>query len=274
MSAVKQLTELDTLDLLVIVLDLNPYEWGKRKLSARQQERHQLTLTEFLNQILIFINAYLLGKHSHKLAIVGTYLNKNAFLYPVASAMIAQPEAKKDDKKKKKKKKGEGNPNSKFVEEYFMKEHQYHQVHEMMLSQIKNLTQNATDTTEANGTAGVTKRGSSIAGALSLALCYVNRMEKDKPLGTKLEPRLLVFQVSTDVSAQYISVMNAIFSAQRMVRHNDCKNHIIQGATIDACILSTEDSAFMQQAAYITEGVYMKPLSQEGLLQYLLVCKG
>lgn len=39
---------------------------------------------------------------------------------------------------------------------------------------------------------------------------------------------------------------------------------------LDSCVLSTEDSTFLQQASYITGGIYMKPLRQEGLIQYLL----
>jgi transcription initiation factor TFIIH subunit 3 len=39
---------------------------------------------------------------------------------------------------------------------------------------------------------------------------------------------------------------------------------------LDSCVLSTEDSTFLQQASHITNGVYLKPLRQEGLTQYLM----
>lgn len=52
-------------------------------------------------------------------------------------------------------------------------------------------------------------------------------------------------------------MMNCIFCAQKM------------NVSIDTCILG-EDSSFLQQAAYITNGTYIKPSKQEGLLQYLL----
>uniref|UniRef100_M8C5L7 General transcription and DNA repair factor IIH subunit TFB4 n=1 Tax=Aegilops tauschii TaxID=37682 RepID=M8C5L7_AEGTA len=38
---------------------------------------------------------------------------------------------------------------------------------------------------------------------------------------------------------------------------------------IDTCIVGTQDSAFLQQASYITGGVYMKPQELSGLFQYL-----
>jgi len=54
--------------------------------------------------------------------------------------------------------------------------------------------------------------------------------------------------------------MNAIFSAQK------------KSIPVDSCVLSPQDSTFLQQASHITGGVYLKPQHQEGLLQYLLSC--
>ena len=39
---------------------------------------------------------------------------------------------------------------------------------------------------------------------------------------------------------------------------------------LDACVLSNQDSTFLQQACFLTGGNYLKPQRQEGLLQYLL----
>lgn len=65
-----------------------------------------------------------------------------------------------------------------------------------------------------------------------------------------------------DVPAQYIPTMNAIFAAQR------------SGVVIDACYLGSSQSAFLQQAAHLTGGVYLRPARPAGLLQYLLtVCE-
>jgi transcription initiation factor TFIIH subunit 3 len=40
---------------------------------------------------------------------------------------------------------------------------------------------------------------------------------------------------------------------------------------IDACLLGRADSTFLQQAAHLTGGVYLKPKHRGALLQYLLV---
>ena len=45
------------------------------------------------------------------------------------------------------------------------------------------------------------------------------------------------------------------------------------GVVIDACMVGGRDSAFLQQAAHITGGVYLKPDRPGALLEYLLVCR-
>ena len=58
---------------------------------------------------------------------------------------------------------------------------------------------------------------------------------------------MLVVSCSLDDGAQYRSMMNATFAAQRL------------GAPIDACSLGVADSAFLQQAAHISGGTYTAP---------------
>lgn len=67
-----------------------------------------------------------------------------------------------------------------------------------------------------------------------------------------------MIQKAKDVSEHYIAIMNGIFSAQK------------KGVAVDACVLAPEHSSFLQQAAYLTGGIYYKPSNQSGLLQYLL----
>jgi len=43
------------------------------------------------------------------------------------------------------------------------------------------------------------------------------------------------------------------------------------GVVIETCMVGTSDSAFLQQAAHITEGLYLWPRRTGALLQYLLV---
>jgi len=96
--------------------------------------------------------------------------------------------------------------------------------------------------------------------ALSRALCLVHKLQGDVPASRTdvPKPRILCINGSPDVPGQYIAVMNAIFSAQR------------HGVVIETCMLGPADSAFLQQAAHVTGGLYLRPSCPEALLQYLL----
>ncbi|XP_078178404.1 basal transcription factor complex subunit-like protein [Carex rostrata] len=93
------------------------------------------------------------------------------------------------------------------------------------------------------------------SGSLSLALCYIQRIFRSG--ARHPQPRILCIQGSPDGPEQYVAVMNSIFSAQRSM------------VPIDSCIVGAQHSAFLQQASYITGGVYMKPQQLDGLFQYL-----
>ncbi len=91
----------------------------------------------------------------------------------------------------------------------FFKEIEYTHVKKIILDELKEIF----DVEEPDRKV----KGSSISGALSRALCFINRMEKEKPVGTTLNSRILTLQVSPDITEQYISAMNTIYSALRMV---------------------------------------------------------
>ena len=92
----------------------------------------------------------------------------------------------------------------------------------------------------------------------------------------KLDARLLVVTVSPDASAQYVPVMNCIFSAQKL------------SVPVDACVLADTDSLLLQQvrvvcsvacvdnrrfqATSLTNGIYFKPPTNlQGLIQHMIV---
>ncbi|TVU33556.1 hypothetical protein EJB05_25381 [Eragrostis curvula] len=109
--------------------------------------------------------------------------------------------------------------------------------------------------TKGNSSVDSNNAASLLSGALSLALCYIQRIFRS---GTRHpQPRILCLQGSRDGPEQYVAVMNSIFSAQRSM------------VPIDSCIVGTQDSAFLQQASYITGGVYLKPQELNGLFEYL-----
>lgn len=94
-----------------------------------------------------------------------------------------------------------------------------------------------------------------LSGSLSMALCYIQKVFRSGPLHPR--PRILCLHGSPDGPGQYVAIMNAIFSAQRSM------------VPVDSCILGAQHSAFLQQASYITGGVYLKPQLLDGLFQYL-----
>ncbi|KAL3730139.1 hypothetical protein ACJRO7_027183 [Eucalyptus globulus] len=94
-----------------------------------------------------------------------------------------------------------------------------------------------------------------LSGSLSMALCYIQRVFRSGPRHP--HPRILCLHGSQDGPEQYVAIMNAIFSAQRSM------------VPIDSCFIGAQNSAFLQQASYITGGVYLKPQLLEGTFQYL-----
>ena len=56
-----------------------------------------------------------------------------------------------------------------------------------------------------------------MAAALSMALCYINRVSSEH-VATHVAARIVVISVSPDAQVQYIPTMNCIFSAQKAVR--------------------------------------------------------
>ncbi|KAL5558391.1 hypothetical protein UlMin_034602 [Ulmus minor] len=94
-----------------------------------------------------------------------------------------------------------------------------------------------------------------LSGSISMALCYIQKVFRSGILHP--QPRILCLQGSSDGPEQYVAIMNSIFSAQRSM------------VPIDSCYIGSNNSPFLQQASYITGGVYLKPQQLDGLFQYL-----
>ncbi|XP_057444841.1 general transcription and DNA repair factor IIH subunit TFB4 isoform X1 [Lotus japonicus] len=94
-----------------------------------------------------------------------------------------------------------------------------------------------------------------LSGSLSMALCYIQRAFRSGPMHP--QPRILCLHGSADGPEQYVAIMNAIFSAQHST------------VPIDSCYIGSNNSAFLQQASYITGGIYYRPPQLDGLFQYL-----
>lgn len=101
-------------------------------------------------------------------------------------------------------------------------------------------------------------KATAIAATLSTALCYINRTVKSST-DVRVQARILVLAVSDDLRSQSIPMMNCIFSAQK------------SGIPIDVCALTSGDSLFLNQAADLTQGIYLRVTNVDVLGQYLLV---
>ncbi|KAF9582598.1 RNA polymerase II transcription factor B subunit 4 [Lunasporangiospora selenospora] len=227
----------DDSNLLVIVIDTNPFEWEHRSAP--------LKLKEALRHILAFLNAHLAGRHDNKLAVIASHAGvssdqqltywrlKSKFLYP----KLNEPEPP-----------GSKMPTKKDANVYQV----FQVVSDAVLSGIERLLKDSDIALQENDL-GCSK----IAAALSLGLCYINQALKSDGLGN-VKPRILVLTVSPDSSSDYIPIMNCIFSAQKA------------NIPIDVCKIWGDDAVFLQQAAHITEGIYIRLDDPRGLLQILM----
>lgn len=207
--------------LLCVIIDCNPKFWGKRKASKGKSDA---SFAEVLSTLLVFLNSHLVIDRRNTLAVLAANAGQSRFLYP----------SRIDGSK------SSGiTPAERFAS-----------VSSQVVNSLRKMP--SVESTDEDMNA-------SLGGALSMALCYINRIKKDKSRA-KLNSRILVISVSEDVSWQYVGILNCVFCAQKL------------GVAIDSCILSGSDSCFLQQASHITKGAYLRINStrQKALLQYLL----
>eukprot|EP00887_Chlorella_sp_A99_P005983 scaffold27.g5983.t1 len=227
---------------LAVLLESSPSFW--RHLEALGG----LSAQNYMEQLLVFVNAYLMLNELNKLAVFAVGSSSSHLLYQTSSCGTGV---------------GAGSPAHQILER---------------LQQAMRLEAETSRSSAATETA--------LSSALSRALCFVNRMQRgyggsflshgaaagpaadDKPgRGVPLQsgaiariaaPRVLCLLACPDAPSQYIAVMNAIFCAQR------------SGVLIDGCKLGAAHSRFLQQAAHLTGGTYLRPAKPAALAQYLL----
>jgi len=166
----------DEASLLVVLLDTNPLLWGERAFS-----RSNISSAE--NNLILFETLL-----EHLFVFLNAYLMiKHQNMISIIANHIGD---------------------SKFL---FPKDNQTENQH-IDFSEIKNLV--VAELKQLAKGEIPTNLAPTFSGALSLALCYINRISKEK---LQIKPRILVLQISPDVSSHYIPVMNCIFSAQKKV---------------------------------------------------------
>ncbi|KAA8894056.1 TFIIH subunit Tfb4/p34 [Sphaerosporella brunnea] len=236
----------DKPSLLVVVLDTNPFAW--------QSLHSELPLQTALSHILLFLNAHLSFSHANRVAVIASHTKSATFLYPNSAAAAETAETSVD----------------------LYRDANKYRLFASIERQVQSSMQRLLSSTAPESLAGTNE--TTMAGALSLALAYINRVcnadnlsDSGEGSGGGARPgearadtasmtaRILVVSVSGDLANQYVSVMNSIFAAQR------------QRVPIDICKIAG-DTVFLQQASDSTNGIYMQLQHPSALLQYLLSC--
>ncbi|KAF8518722.1 transcription factor Tfb4 [Gautieria morchelliformis] len=217
---------------LSLVIDLSPTQWHACSLSP-----NPLSLSTFLSHLLAFLNTHVASKHENTLAVFAALPGKSAMLY-------SSTETPRED----------------LTEAADSNTYQpFRSVDAGVMAGI------ATHLAELD--AKEREAPCALVGALTKALCYINRFNQLSavtaniaPSTTKApDPRILIISVSPDLSASYIPLMNSIFSAQKLK------------VTIDVCKLYGPDTVFLQQASHLTGGSYLYLEHKDALLQYLIM---
>lgn len=220
----------DISSLLVIILDTNPFGWDELS--------ECLSFDMAINDILVFLNAHLSLNQNNNLAVLASHTNFVQYLYPSIQDLSWNNLEKLKDE------------NEKLA---YQKSNIYRPFY-LMNKQIKeNLKKLIDRINEQDEYTSSTMMG----GSLCMALAYVNRSMQN--IGeNRLKARIFILSVSSDITFQYIPIMNCIFSAQK------------KKIPIDVCKIGG-DTAFLQQASDATKGIYLHLDKPKSLLQYLLV---
>ncbi|GAA5990475.1 hypothetical protein JCM10908_007388 [Rhodotorula pacifica] len=235
-------------DLLCLIIDLNPVSWSLSAL-ADPTTGDQLSLEQALDAVLVYANAHLALRHENEIAVfaAGPDMSRQLYSSQLAAASSSSSNATSTS-----------TATASDTNTY----QQFRQVDERIRTGVKEMMTAMPD--EPDGT-------SNLVGALSMALCHVNRLSSSSsdlyaPSSTsassaikKAKPRIVILSVTQDASTQYVPIMNCIFTAQ--------KNNI----PIDVCKLHGADAVFLQQACHLTGGAYFRLKRRAGLLQYLMM---
>lgn len=239
-------------DFLVVILDLDARAWqlaaqGKGPANERADAAFAM-LQQAVSSVLVFLNAHCAMQHDNGLAVYGTAAGTARLFYS------SSPHAATKEQRTQHTQLNTCLPFQKMDDAVF------HGVRMLF------------EESSAGSTAPV-----GMVRALSLALCHIHRMtsmlseltsagqpisaasgDDDARASTRFRPTVLVLSATPDVSAQYVPMMNCIFSAQK------------QGIHIDVCKLLGEETVFLRQACHLTGGHYYRMPSLDGLLQVLM----
>uniref|UniRef100_I3K6A3 General transcription factor IIH subunit 3 n=1 Tax=Oreochromis niloticus TaxID=8128 RepID=I3K6A3_ORENI len=196
----------DEINLLVIVVDVNPIWWGQQA-----QRDPQFTLSKCMDAVMVMGNAHMAMARTNKLAVIASHCQGSHFLYPNKSWSGGD---------------GGGNDASSSGDGKY---ELLSAANNLIAEEIRNImskievTGNSTDTL--------------LAGSLAKALCCILFMKtvlSFTTFGQEIKSRILVVKAAEDCALQYMNFMNVIFAAQK------------QNILIDACVLDSDSGLLQQ----------------------------
>lgn len=222
----------DTPSLLTVVVDTSFRSWVQLTKQTNTDDGGEKQLIEALKSIVVFLNAHLAFNSSNQVCVIAAHSRGIKYLYPATESEITMD----------------------MISSNMYRG--FRNVDEVIVEQWYKLFMEELELKEDKGSIK-----SSLSGAMSSGLTYVNRIMKENE-NSALRSRLLVITCGTsqgkDEIFQYIPIMNCIFSATKM----KCPIDVVKiGGSIE--------STFLQQATDATNGVYLHLQNTRGLIQYL-----
>lgn len=229
---------MDGPSLLCVVVDCDKESWTTRNNACGE---NQINFNEVVSNVVLFCSSFAVMHRQNRLAVIacGNQMPGGfSVVYP-RRRLAGRGGGEEADGRE---------PTDDFVPLAHLLPH--------ILSVGLLATQSQPEGRDRRRDGGSASSPSYISQALLTALCIINRQVLPTP---GLQPRILVSQLSRDHAPSYNNVMNSIFSADKL------------GVPIDALVLRTaEDSHFLQQACYMTRGIYQRPVDQRDVLQLLI----
>ncbi|KAK5100927.1 RNA polymerase II transcription factor B subunit 4 [Exophiala xenobiotica] len=287
--------------LLTIILDTNPAAWALID--------SVLPISNAVANLLVFINAHLACNYTNQVAVIASHCDKAHWLYPTASVQKPRQERQHssrdlsqdddDDEvptNRNKRVKLNVNGTSATQDGPTMSETESNKYRPYRLIE-EELVRNLRSLTSSTSPATIQETSSTkVAGALTLALSYINRRSQeyqesstgisaslaDQAVATAtdssnsssnvLQSRILIITLSpsTDLAHQYIPIMNSIFACQRLnipidvlqlpLLPSDPKQKHPEPVTTTTDISNTPtqtSTVFLQQASDATHGIFI-----------------
>ncbi|XP_051750875.1 general transcription factor IIH subunit 3 isoform X2 [Ctenopharyngodon idella] len=169
----------DEVNILVLVLDVNPVWWGQQA-----QREPKFTLSTCLDALMVLANAHLVMSRTNKLAVIANLYQESHFLYPSKQWRSGEDISGSTDGK------------------YEL----LSATNDLFAEEIRKLMERKVSGTQTD---------TLLAVSLSRALCYIHRVSKDVQAGQEVKSRILVIKASEDSTLQYMNFMNVIFAAQK-----------------------------------------------------------